>query len=310
MRIQALLASLAVVCCAAGAATAQQCSATITDFAFGTVTLRAGASNQTSGQLVIDCSGLLSNIGVCVELGSGSGGAGPGLSPRYLLRSDGSRLPVELRSGGNGPSNPTWVQEFVTVPAILLKGTVRLPVFADVVASPSSTGAGLHSSTFSGATGARIRYGVSSCAQTGTAVAIPPFQASALVSNSCEVAAATLDFGLIGPAATGGVDAQTSFAVRCTGGTSYSVRLSNGLGVGATGPMDRRLTAPTGLQLRYGLYLDAARTRPWGDTSGTIPAAVVGTGAPQSFTAFGRIFGGQALHAGVYTDSVLITVEY
>ncbi|WOI58434.1 spore coat U domain-containing protein [Palleronia sp. LCG004] len=304
-----LLAGLFLVL--AGTAEAQRCTASMSNVSFGTVTLRAGAANSTSGSLQIDCTGLVQNIGVCVEFGSGDGGAAAGLSPRYMKSGNGSALPFELRRGGNGTAGNIWRQEFVTVFA-LLGGRATMPVFADIVATGpgAGTSTGPHVSTFSGATGARIRYGVSSCAETGTVAPIPPFQVSAFVSDSCEVDAATLDFGRIGPDARGGVDAATGITVRCTRDTNYTVRLGLGTGSGATGPADRRMTGPLGAQLRYGLYMDAGRSQPWGDTPGTLPPRVLGTGSSQTFTVFGRIFGDQPLRAGAYTDSVLVTVEY
>ncbi|UWR24299.1 spore coat U domain-containing protein (plasmid) [Sulfitobacter sp. S190] len=281
----------------------------MSDIVFGTVSLRSGVSNQTSGTLSINCTGV-GSIGVCIVLASGSGGSGAGFSPRFMRRADSAALAYELRPGGNGASGGTWDREFVRVPTVLGTGRIDVPVFADITSSGVGTGTGAYSTTFSGTAQAHIEFNTNSCNQPGTVRQINAFDVTADVAASCEVDAGAIDFGTLAAAAvTSTVAATGGFVIRCTQGTGYTVSLDNGVGAGASGPTDRRMTGPASQQLRYGLYLNGSVTTPWGQTPGQT-VATTGTGNDQTMTVHGRLFAGQPLRAGVYTDSVLITVEY
>lgn len=293
---------------AAGAAQALTCSATMSDIDFGAISVRAGVTNATSGALRIDCTGAgpLEAVGVCARFGTGSGGTS--LSPRRMRRADGGTLEYELRSGGNGPAFPTWTEAFLLVPVTLGSGSAVATVYADIVSSGVSTGTGFYLSTFSGAGDVQVTYDVASCQSSGPAALVGDFTVSADVRSSCEVDASALDFGGLAQVITGAVPAEATLNVRCTAATAYAIRLDNGQGAGATGPEDRRMTSPLG-QLSYGLYLDPARSAPWGDLpSNDLDAQ--GAGANQAFTIYGRIHAGQSVTPGLYTDSVVVTIEY
>ena len=304
-----LLSLWALLCTWPAGARAQSidCTSAMSDIAFGTISLRSGEVHESAGTLTINCTGL-GTVGVCIYFGAGTGGAGAGFSPRHMRRADNATLDYQLRPGGNGASGGVWTAAFVEVPTTFGSGSVNVPVYADILSTGVGTGTGSYATTFSGAAEARIEFNTNSCAQPGMARMMNAFTVSGTVSASCEVDAGALDFGTLGADISGPVDADTTFFMRCTQGTPYTVRLGNGMGAGATGPTDRRLTGPAA-QLRYGLYLDVARTQPWGDTAGT-GAAATGTGLDQGMTVHGRIFSGQPLIVGAYTDSVLITVEY
>lgn len=313
MALRALLASLALLCGMLGAGAAQAalaCSATMSDINFGSVSLRAGVSNQTSGNLRIDCAGAglgVVAVGACIAFGPGSGGAG--LSPRRMRRADAAALDYELRAGGNGAIHGTWTTAFVVVLIGLGGGGgANVPVFADITSTGTATGTGLYQSTFTGAANGSLTYGVALCGGFGTTVAIPGFAVSATVASSCEADSAALNFGNVGSVIASHVDASAVLNVRCTSATPYAVRLGNGSGPGATGPERRVMTSLLG-QMVYGLYQDAARTSPWGDQPGTDLDAT-GSGGNQGFTIYGRIFAGQAVPVGLYTDSVIVTIEY
>ncbi len=80
------------------------------------------------------------------------------------------------------------------------------------------------------------------------------------------------------------------------------------MGAGASGPTDRRMTSGSD-QLTYGLHRDAGRSLPWVNIASN-DVSSTGNGTDQGFAVFGRVFGGQTLLAGSYSDSVVITVEY
>lgn len=300
------------LCLASSYAHAVTCSASISDVDFGNVSLKAGQVNRTTGSLQINCSdaGLLSAVGVCVELGSGSGGAGPSNIPRYLQDGFGNSLEYQLRSGGYGSSNPAWDEVFVSIPIVLGSGSLLIPItiYADISTTGVDSPIGLYSSQFSGASDAQITYDVADCTISGATATIPSFSVSANVVSACEVDSATLNFGSISGVIPNAIDADTQIAVRCTSGTDYDVRLGLGNGLLVTDPAQRKMTSLLGT-LRYGLYQDAARTQVWGNSS-TNDVSATGTGSNQLFPVYGRIHGSQNVPAGNYSDTVLITVEY
>jgi spore coat protein U-like protein len=63
--------------------------------------------------------------------------------------------------------------------------------------------------------------------------------------------------------------------------------------------------------MTYNLYQDSARSTLWGNTSGTAPSAVAGTGTNADITVYGRVDAGQNLPVAVsYTDTVVATVTF
>ncbi|QIE45812.1 fimbrial major subunit CsuA/B family protein [Pseudohalocynthiibacter aestuariivivens] len=131
-----------------GRAEAATCNATVTDIEFGTIAVRAGAVNQTSGNVRIECTALVSVVGVCLRFGPGSGGAGGGNNPRYMRNATGDTLAYQLRPLGNGAVFGTLNQIFVSVPVVLGTGRVNVPIFADILSSGVDVDSGSYSSTF------------------------------------------------------------------------------------------------------------------------------------------------------------------
>jgi spore coat protein U-like protein len=68
--------------------------------------------------------------------------------------------------------------------------------------------------------------------------------------------------------------------------------------------------------MRYQLFVDAARTRPWGDgTGGSSPLEGSGTVAPEvplrvSFTLYGRVLARQKMQAGSYVDTIPLRLQW
>jgi spore coat protein U-like protein len=67
--------------------------------------------------------------------------------------------------------------------------------------------------------------------------------------------------------------------------------------------------------LNYNLYRDALRQSVWGETSG-VDTMTIGTSIPNNasrtvtFTIYGRINGAQDVHAGLYSDTVTVTIAF
>jgi spore coat protein U-like protein len=83
----------------------------------------------------------------------------------------------------------------------------------------------------------------------------------------------------------------------------------NGGTTGGT-PTNRKMSKGAE-RVTYGLYKDNARTQPWGD-AGTPGSTVAGTGtgAAQPLTVYGRVPPQTTPSAGVYTDTVVVTITY
>lgn len=134
-------------------------------------------------------------------------------------------------------------------------------------------------------------------------------------AQRCTIEAPSLSFGEYEPGTGEPLDTVGAVSVRCTGSPASSIRIT--LSGGASGqPAARELRA--GLEaLAYNLYLDAARTRIWGDgTAGTewvvvAPPATQGSRPREAdVSVHGRIFPGQDPAPGGYSDALVLTVEF
>jgi spore coat protein U-like protein len=85
--------------------------------------------------------------------------------------------------------------------------------------------------------------------------------------------------------------------VTCAG--AWDIPLNAGTGAGAT-EMARKMTGPGGATLNYQLFVDAARTTNWGNTTGN---ELTGTGNA-NITVYGQIAARQFVAPGTYTDTI------
>ena len=103
-------------------------------------------------------------------------------------------------------------------------------------------------------------------------------------------------------------DGTGSFNLVCTNGTPYDIGL--GFGTSAQGSLTARyLTAGTAT-VSYNLYKDAAHSVLWGTVSPSDTVTGTGTGAEQVYSIYGRVPVQTTPAAGVYNDTVAITVTY
>ena len=138
--------------------------------------------------------------------------------------------------------------------------------------------------------------------------------------QSCTIeGASAVAFGSYDPMTSSGVDVQGQISYSCgkvgtvrQRGSGRAVHVQISLSPGLAGTFDRRMTGGRDV-LRYNAYLDAARQIIWGD----------GTGGTQVFTdatppnghlvtvpVFGRVFSGQDVGSGVYTDNLVVTLNF
>jgi spore coat protein U-like protein len=129
----------------------------------------------------------------------------------------------------------------------------------------------------------------------------------------CTVATLPVAFGSYDALSSSAVDSTGQVSVSCLGllfPISYTISLSSG-GAGNFSP--RKMALGAG-RLNYNLYSDSARNSVWGDgTGGTSTVSDTYSsllGATKLYTVYGRVSGSQNVAAGVYVDSVVVTVIY
>jgi spore coat protein U-like protein len=143
-------------------------------------------------------------------------------------------------------------------------------------------------------------------AQTATS----SFAVTANVVSKCTITSTTLAFSDYDPLvvnATTPLDANGSVTVRCTKGTTSTIGLD--LGLSASGAI-RRMSGG-GDFLQYQLYKEAARTNVWGNSG----ADLLDPGASPSMaarvvTVYGRVFAGQDVTSGGYSDTIVATITF
>jgi spore coat protein U-like protein len=130
--------------------------------------------------------------------------------------------------------------------------------------------------------------------------------ASATPPPSCSVAASGLNFGVY-TATSGPVAFTGEIHVQCSGGPgTFTVALTAGSSGNAT---MRQMRAADGRVVRYQLYLDPARTRPWGDGANGGIAGPFSSSA-MTLTVYGLLFSGQHVPAARVTDTVQAILSY
>lgn len=318
MRVRQTLALLVALCVSAGRAEAQSCTFAMTNVNFGTIDVASNVNFDTTATLNVTCSGIPTRrVRVCPHFGSGSGGVAAGGDPRYML-SGATQMRYNIYR--NAARTNVWGSFYwgqpPTPPTVNINlngagiGTASVTAFARVPSGQTTLPTGIYSSSFSGGH-TLVAYAyttVGNCAAIGTMNATQvPFLVTADNISSCTVSATTLDFGSKGLLDTN-VDAANQINVTCSSAVPYTVGL-NGGSSGATDPSQRKMTLGAA-QVTYGIYRDAARTQPWGNTIGSDTVAGIGTGSVQVLTGYGRVPMQTTPAPGTYTDTVVVTVTY
>ncbi len=140
---------------------------------------------------------------------------------------------------------------------------------------------------------------------------------TAAKADICTVTATSMAFGTYDILAGAPLDSTSSVLVTCTSETPPRVRYRVSLSSGQSGSFNTRAMTNGISQLNYNLYLNAARTRIWGDGTGVTRVLRVRYGLPppgstqtDTHTVYGRVFAGQMVTVGNYLDSILVTVNF
>lgn len=124
------------------------------------------------------------------------------------------------------------------------------------------------------------------------------------VQKDCHVVTTDVDFGIYrsdGPSA-----AQAPLVLKCSPGTKASIVLSGGL----SGNPQARTMLSGASTLGYQLYRDAAHQDPINTTGPAFEAKPPHGGQPETFVVYGQIPAGQHVSAGIYVDTIQVTVQF
>lgn len=307
---------LAAILLVPGKSWAQSCSFSVTNINFGSVDTLSGAAADTTGTLNVTCIGNPgTQIRICPNINAGSGGATSGI--RHLRNAANRALNYNLYQD-SARSVPWGSVEQPTIGSPLpinvtvgIFGTVSTSrtIYARVLGGQQSAATGLYTSIFSGG---QVRFNYRSytgqapaCSSVTQNITRPSFNVQANIIPNCRVSAQNINFGNQGVLDTN-VDAAGMLGVTCTSGTAYTVGLNNGLT--GTGPTARRMTLGN-QAVTYGLYKNAARSEPWGNSGGQLVTGT-GAGATQNLSVYGRVPPQATPSPGTYSDTVVVTVTY
>lgn len=298
-------------------AAAQSCSLSITPLVFGDVDVTANAQVNGTATATVSCTGsALLPVGVCIELGPGSGG-GTSAANRTLANGA-NQLHYGLFSdaaasapwgSGAWPAGGASAVGFNLTLSVSGTGSRSVTIYGRVYSGQPTAAPATYSSNFSG-TDARIRYGLLSFllgCELLTVIQSTSFTVSANVPATCRVTTSDLNFGSVGVLAVP-QDAVTTLAPTCTNGTAYQIGLNGGLS-GATNPTTRRMTKGAET-ITYGLYRDVARSQPFGSTLGLDTLTGIGSGLAQTSHVYGRVPAQATPSPGPYADTIQATVTY
>ena len=324
---RAVMALALVTACPSAWARAT-CTASVDDFDFGSIAL--ASASVLAGTATITCRlepGIFSATAVhyCLDIGSGSGGASPTLSPRWLRNNANEPLDVDLISDdtqlpiGSG-STPSTIPIAGTIPAAGSSTRTRTHRIQVQIPAQPDLAIGLYQSSFAGShTELNYRYAdglfttspPASCRTGGgggESGIRAPFNISARIDPECYITTVdSLDFGnvsgLPGPAVT----ATAAVTMRCRRGTPWQLSLGNGLH--AQGQA-RRMSNGHGAHAQYELFRDVAMSQRFGQIASGDHQPGTGTGTGQIIMIHGQMPASQSLTPGSYSDTVVVTVTY
>jgi spore coat protein U-like protein len=218
-----------------------------------------------------------------------------------IRRNQSRRIQLLWAGGGGSPI-------VIDFPLFIGSVTRHATLYGQVYAGQQSVPVGSYASRF-GSSDAIIQYGLLSLVSCNllTSTASTTFDVTASVAPNCSVTANNLSFGTLG-VLNAAVDGGTTVSPLCTNGTPYTIGLNGGLS-SATDPTQRRMTKASEFIL-YGLYRDAARTQPFGDTAGVNTVSGTGSGLAQSAPVYGRIPPQTTPSSRVYADTIVVTLTF
>lgn len=127
----------------------------------------------------------------------------------------------------------------------------------------------------------------------------------------CSVSADSIAFGAYDVFDASPTDSTATISYMC-GQRDKDIRIT--ISPGSSGTYSTRELRNGPERLAYNLYMDGAFTQVWGDGSGGTSFLFIKNPQPNNVwltvTVFARLPPGQDVAAGVYSDTVMLTVEY
>jgi spore coat protein U-like protein len=144
----------------------------------------------------------------------------------------------------------------------------------------------------------------------GWAVLLAAVSQASLAATSCTfTSVSSVSFGtydiFAGSPNSNGVGGLT---IDCKGAGNHTFVLT--LGTGQSNSYSSRLMMSGVNRLDYNLYTGAERSVVWGDGTGVSRVVTVNKNKPTTVSIFGLIPAGQDAVVGVYTDSIIATVNF
>jgi spore coat protein U-like protein len=115
-------------------------------------------------------------------------------------------------------------------------------------------------------------------------------------------------FGAYDDGSSNSAYSTATFEMNCNA-VSGPITFSSGPSSRTGDFQNRRMSGPAGDELRYQLFVNAARTVVWGDGSrDTSPIIIPAGGTSRTATAYAEIFGGQWGSQGEYGDTITVSI--
>jgi spore coat protein U-like protein len=305
-----LLAGLLLLC-SVGPALAQSCATPTVSaggLAFGQVAsdILDSLDNDTTGTINYSCNGGAPNgaVRICIALGNFSTGTnrtlargGGGTAMNFQVYKDAARTQYWGNSG----------TAYMTIDTTyngsgVASGSVTM--YGRVLSGQTTLQDGSYSRTMSAGALTFTTSMASPCPGGGSRTF--SFNATATISNFCNISAAPLSFGSQG-FIVANVHAQSDITIQCTNTTPYTVILDAGTFPGAT--VTTRRMANAGIPVSYSLFRDSGRTLNWGNTS-TTDVSGTGSGLTVTHRVYGRVPVQTTPPPATYSDTITATVTY
>ena len=132
------------------------------------------------------------------------------------------------------------------------------------------------------------------------------FALTAQQGHACTLNVTGVNFGSYDVFSNTPLDSTGNIDVNCPSGVGYSMALTAG-----GGTHTQRVMNSGAHRLNYNLYTAANRAVVWGDaTSGTVTVDGTGIGVSVNHGVYGRIPALQNVHAGSYSDIIIVELTF
>ena len=127
----------------------------------------------------------------------------------------------------------------------------------------------------------------------------------------CWITITSVNFGSYDIFSSAPTDSTGAVSIYCNQENIITVSIGPSITSGSFNPRQMRLSAGNDL-MDYNLYRDASRTQIWGDgTGGTFTASGnVARKGTANYTVYGRIPAGQDISAGLYMETLTVTLTW